>query len=96
MKKLSELMLEGYSMVGQQCRDDYFNGEDSRAPCSVCAAGAAYLAATGDADAWSYTSEVVERFLGEFYDAVGVYVSDLNDEGMSIPDIAGIAAAEGL
>ena len=95
MKKLSELMLEGYAMVGRQCANDYCLG-DSERPSAVCAVGAAYLAATGNARWALIRGDTLKKQLHEFYQAVGLIVSDLNDEGMSIPDIAGIAAAEGL
>ena len=93
MKKLSELMLEGYARVGKQARYVFCCGGDAAEPESVCALGAANLATTGCADVSTYELclewELFER-------RVGLRISDLNDEGMSIPDIAGIAAAEGL
>jgi len=93
MKKLSELMLEGYSMVGKQCTGVTSIG-DPRNPMAVCAVGAASLAkfkdANDDLDAALYCQ------IANFKDRVGCSVMYLNDNGMSIPDIAGIAAAEGL
>ena len=93
MKKLSELMLEGYSMVGKQCFHQYYDGDNPRNPEAVCGEGASYFAECGNA---VYASPDTERGLRKFEKRVGLRVSDLNDEGMSIPDIAGIAAAEGL
>ena len=95
MKKLSELMLEGYAMVGRQCRGAYFRG-DPIYPTSVCAAGAAFMAGTGRAYPPLKERKKFSRQFVRFADSVGSSIADLNDEGMSIPDIAGIAAAEGL
>lgn len=93
MKKLSELMLEGYAMVGRQCKHYSYMGNPLN-PDAVCAVGAVRLARYGDAQMY-LRGDALQRVC-QFADRVGVSVVDLNDEGMSIPDIAGIAAAEGL
>ena len=93
MKKLSELMLEGYSMVGRQCKNFPYEGV-SMQPYAVCAIGAVRLAAYGDACAPLVGNALHDAC--RFEECVGIAIADLNDEGMSIPDIAGIAAAEGL
>lgn len=93
MKKLSELMLEGYAMVGRQCKRFPYMGISTQ-PRAVCALGAARLAAYGSANQPLRGSEVIQACA--FASRVGIGIADLNDEGMSIPDIAGIAAAEGL
>jgi len=94
MKKLSELMLEGYAMVGKQTKGDYCKG-DPKNPSAVCAVGACYLAVNGEAVPPAMPHKVDSLFR-DFHRVLGVSAIDLNDEGMSIPDIAGIAAAEGL
>ena len=94
MKKLSELMLEGYSMVGAQCEGQEYEGDSPFNPAAVCAIGAAQLALTGRASGYGGADFFAQ--LDRFEDSVGFTVADLNDRGMSIPDIAGIAAAEGL
>ena len=95
MKKLSELMLEGYAMAGyRQCKGALWRGVDSRHPEAVCGIGAIVLAATGDAR--GECEDETYQDLIRFKERVGVGVMSLNDGGMSIPDIAGIAAAEGL
>lgn len=95
MKKLSDLILEGYAMAGyRQCKGALWRGEDSRHPEAVCGIGAIALATTGDARSECEYETYLD--LIRFKERVGVGVMRLNDEGMSIPDIAGIAAAEGL
>ena len=93
MKKLSELMLEGYAMVGEKQTRGVFCRGNSKNPRSVCALGAANLAKNRDAD---YFPTSHYALVGEFERLVGISITKLNDGGMSIPDIAGIAAAEGL
>ena len=92
MEKLSELMLEGYAMVGKQCVGAFCAGHP-KFPLAVCGVGASQFAENGDA---SESSPNIDGQLFRFAIAVGVSVPTLNDKGMSIPDIAGIAAAEGL
>lgn len=91
-RKLSELMLEGYAKVGHQTKNKLFTGTRTN-PKSVCALGAVCFAKYGDAKNLDYAIDVAHQ---TFADSVGVSIVVLNDEGMSIPDIAGIAAAEGL
>ena len=92
MKKLSELMLEGYAMVPRQAKGVFCRGNPNR-PRSVCALGAVCLAKHGNADAFDRRTN---NDHARFEMRVGITITKLNDEGMSIPDIAGIAAAEGL
>ena len=91
--KLSKAMLKGFEMVGgNQCKHDYCKGSPT-APQAVCAIGAASLAACGNAYAELHYCFLFREQIKTFRSMVGVGIATLNDKGMSIPDIAGIAAS---
>lgn len=94
--KLSKAILKGFEMAGgNQCKRNYCEG-DPTAPQAVCAIGAAALAICGDADAECKDVFPSHKQLKIFYSVIGISIPDLNDKGMSIPDIAGIAKSIGL
>lgn len=90
-------MLKGFEMAGKrQCRRRYYDGI-SDAPCAVCALGAYSLGLTGNAN-FNDTLETTawQRAKSAFHQKAGFGIVQANDdEFMSIPDIAGILAAEG-
>jgi len=90
--KPHELMLKGYAMVGKQCVGGRFSHGNPYAPTAVCALGAIALGAFGYAG--TFTSEAAKAN-GVFLDATGMTITEANDLGMSIEDIAGILKAEG-
>ncbi len=92
--KPSELMLNGFELAGgKQAKGWYWKGGPSNAPRAVCALGAIRLADVGDA---ALSSEAGCLAFNKFFAATGYCISEVNDKGISIPDIAGILAAEGL
>ena len=102
--KPSEYMLKGFEMAeGRQCPHEFYQGEDSRNPVAVCAWGAMILGATGDAGSHKEPREIYGA-IEAFRNRTGYSLIDLNNgtdpeqngEQMSIPDIAGILAAEGF
>ena len=96
--KPSDAMLKGFEKVGRQCRSTYFEGLMGCKPEAVCAFGAAFLALAGNAERIC-ASDQVQKILMDanevFKAKTGESISQANDSGMSIPDIAGILAAEG-
>ena len=87
----SKAMLRGFAMAGgNQCTGKYFFGNPYK-PRSVCAIGAMQLGRNNDASC-SDGPAGADR---AFRDATGAGIVEASDSGMSIPDIAGILAAEG-
>ena len=92
--KPSELMLKGFAMAGgRKCNGQPYTG-NPLCPTAVCAIGALRLAENGSADIGGHRQEMRAR--GAWNRLFNEYLWVANDEGMSIPDIAGILAAEGL
>ena len=103
--KPSDAMLKGFGMAGgEQCTCAYFRG-DHRKPDSVCAVASIWLGADGDANQIHAPKHpLVALAESVFEEIIGhpVRMEDINNGSvtgqhgpMSIPDIAGILAAEG-
>lgn len=101
--KPSEAMLKGFAMAGgKQCTFTMYTGP-SNAPESVCAAAAIYLGSTGSVlirphELMDEADRALNKALGYGCDIVYINNGTAPDqeESMSIPDIAGILAAEGF
>jgi len=90
--KVSDAMLKGYAMVGRQCFGTYCVGDPAK-PTAVCALGAARLALTGHVRVTTLRLRIASD---EFENRTGFTISEANDKGMSIEDIAGILKSEGM
>ena len=85
-------MLKGFAMAGErQCVEVSYIG-NPETPSAVCAMGALQLGRYGNAN---HIFESTCNVSTAFYNATGIFITTANDEGMSIPDIAGILASEG-
>ena len=99
--KPSEAMLKGFEMANHnQCTGSYYEGDPLK-PDAVCAAGACYLAVYGTAEPNDMDANelISAQAIGDaffvFSKKQNGTIAEANDGGMSIPDIAGILAAEG-
>ena len=96
--KPSKAMLRGFKMAGgRQCTGVHYEGHQLR-PNSVCAIGAWSLAVHGNAAFSEYNQSANEKLSeanAAFLLLCDSSITEANDEGMSIPDIAGILASEG-
>ena len=91
--KPSEAILKGFEMAGErQCIMVNCKGDPEK-PDAVCAIGAIQLVEGGNACFFSNTAWDANDAMEK---ATGYSVTQMNDGGMSIPDIAGILAAEGF
>ena len=109
--KPSEAMLKGFEMAGErQCMNNFFEGSATK-PTAVCALAAITLAMDGTADYWAACADTALELnrmnadLDDRFDDDNL-IANLNngwnrhrresgESPMSIPDIAGILAAEG-
>ena len=99
--KLSTAMIKGFAQVGRQCRGALSVGP-SHQPRAVCAIGAARLGVLGTTNSFDLngsrylTSLDLDRQATEFEETYRVTIMEVNDRGVSIPDIIGMVQAAGL
>lgn len=92
--KPSEAMLKGFEMAGErQCFGPIYEGAPQK-PSAVCAEGAIALGEHGNASTWRFDDLGIKAH-HIWREKFGVGMYEDADAGMSIPDIAGILAAEG-